>query len=247
MRMVSQSRAIPVLITRPQPQASRFAIALADRYGERALPVLTPMIAPTLFRPALPAGPFGSIILTSETGVRAAAALAADLPRRAYCVGDQTAAVAKQAGFQARSAEGDAEVLLNLLLNQREDAPFLHMRGREARGDLSARLRAAGLEAEEVIVYAQDPQPLSPAARDVLSGSGPLLAPLFSPRSAEIFRRALSTLPTGSNIWERLHIAALSPAIAAIFPECPPEQIAIAEAPTQAELFSALDRFIFIA
>lgn len=247
MCMVLQSRAIPVLITRPQPQASRFALALAERYGDRVKPVLTPMLAPVFFSPSLPQGIFGSVILTSETGVRAAVTLPGDLPRRAYCVGDQTAAVAAEAGFQARSAAGDAEALLQLLLREPQDAPFLHLRGREARGSLIARLRAAGVQAEELIVYAQEPQPLSPEACQVLDGQGPIVVPLFSPRSAEIFRRALSSFSVKDDIWDRLHIAALSPTVSAHFPECPPNQIAVAQSPIQAELFSALDRFIFIA
>jgi uroporphyrinogen-III synthase len=245
--MVPQSRALPVLITRPQPQASRFALALTDRYGARVMPVLTPLLAPAFFHTDLPAGFFGSVILTSETGARAAAALAGDLPSRAFCVGDRTATVAAQAGFQARSAAGDADALFQLLLGQPEHAPFLHLRGREARGDLAVRLRAAGLSAQEAVVYAQEPQCLTTEARNVLEGAGPVLVPLFSPRSAEVFRRALSDIPEGSDIWGRLRIAALSPAIAAIFPECPFQHIAIATTPTQAELFSALDRFIFIA
>ena len=247
MGMVPQSRALPVLITRPEPQASRFARALQDRYGKRALPVLSSVLAPVLLPMELPVDPFGALILTSETGARAAAALSSALPRQAFCVGDRTAEVASALGFQAHSADGDADSLFALLLARPDAAPFLHLRGREARGDLVARLNATGVQAQEVVVYAQEPQPLSPAAISLLSGEGPVIAPLFSPRSAEVFRRALRDIPHSANLAARLQIAALSPAVAAIFTDFPSENVAIAAAPTQAELFLALDRFMFIA
>ncbi|MFN4153858.1 MAG: uroporphyrinogen-III synthase [Paracoccaceae bacterium] len=245
--MVPQSRALPVLITRPEPQASRFALALRDRYGDRVAPILTPLLAPTLFQPALPEGPFASVVLTSETGARAAAALASALPRRAYCVGDQTAQIATGLGFQADSAMGDAESLFQLLAKRTGHAPFLHLRGREARGDLAARLTAAGVPAQEVIVYAQEARPLSPEALHLLAGEGLVIAPLFSPRSAEVFRRALREIPQAADLPGRLQIAALSPAVAAVFADHPPRSMAVATAPTLAKLFFALDRFIFIA
>ena len=249
MNMVPQSRALPILITRPQPQAGRFSLALRARYGERVLPILTPMLAPTFLNPPLPTVTSGSIVLTSETGARAAAAIEASLPRRAYCVGDQTAQVARDHGFESFSAMGDAEGLFQLLLQRTAHAPFLHLRGRESRGDLASRLAANGIPAQEVIVYAQEPQPLSEEAINALSlcGDTPVIVPLFSARSAEVFCHALRMIPQAANLPERLCIAALSPAVAAIFGHHPPQRVAVAAAPTQAELFLALDRFIFIA
>lgn len=243
MGMVSQSRAIPVLITRPMPQADRFARALRDRYKDRVVPILTPLLAATLLYPDLPEGSFRSVILTSETGARAAAAFARQLPKRAYCVGDRTAQVAQDLGFQTISADGDADRLFHLLLTRPNDAPFLHLRGREARGDLVARLVTAGLGADQAVVYAQEPQDLSAEAISALSGNQPVIAPLFSPRSAELFRRALGALPNRTSV----RIVALSPEIAKIFADIGPESLGIATEPTQAELFLALDRFIITA
>ncbi|MDO8882806.1 MAG: uroporphyrinogen-III synthase [Pseudotabrizicola sp.] len=249
--MAPQSRALPVLITRPEPQASRFAHALQNRYGDQAVPILSPLLSPVFLKPKIPDAPFGAVILTSETGARAAAGFPA-LPRRAYCVGDRTAEVARTAGFEAYSASGDADQLFRLLQGQADHAPFLHLRGREARGDLAARLTAANLPTKDAVVYAQEPVALSPEAIAILSavdasGAGPVIVPLFSPRTAEVFRRALSDLPDGNNVFNRLRIAALSPAIAEVFVACPPQSLGIAEAPSLAELFLVLDRFIITA
>lgn len=248
MGMVPQSHAIPVLITRPEPQASRFCAALQNRYGALVQPILTPLLRPAFKNPVLPKGPFGSVVFTSETAVRAAVALTdAVVPKRAYCVGDHTAQVATELGFQAHSAAGDAENLLKLLSDRPEHSPFLHLRGREARGDLADRLAAAGVPAVSAVVYAQETLPLSAQAIKALQGDEPVIVPLFSPRSAEQFYRGLQNLPQVADLLPRLKIAALSPAVAAVLSGCPAQNIAIALAPNQAELFLVLDRFIFIA
>lgn len=248
MGMVPQSHALPVLVTRPEPQASRFGQALRDRYADRVLPILTPLMAPVFLCPPLPEGRFGSVVFTSETGVQAAVRLADGLlPRRAYCVGDRTAQVAQELGFQAISATGDADCLFSLMRERPDHGPFLHLRGREARGDLTDRLTAAGIPAQAVVVYAQEERPLTPEAANLLSGVGPVIVPLFSPRSAGMFRRALGALPQAEEALSRLRLVALSPAVAAVFADDHVPNLRIAAKPNQAELFLALDRFIFVA
>lgn len=244
--MPSQSRALPVLITRPEPQASRFASALRDRYADRVDPVLTPLLQPEFLAPDLRGVTPRAVILTSETGARAAAGIAG-LPARAFCVGDRTAEVATELGFQAQSAEGDAGDLFRLLLANPDQAPFLHLRGRDTRGDLVARLKGAGLMASDAVVYAQQPVALSQDAIKVLSAEGPVLVPLFSPRSAALFRAALHGATVDETVLSRLRIIAFSAAVAESFSDCPAPHLAIAAAPTLAELFLALDRFIFTA
>ncbi|TGD67260.1 uroporphyrinogen-III synthase [Tabrizicola sp. WMC-M-20] len=244
--MLSQSRALPVLITRPEPQASRFAAALRHRYADRVVPVMTPLLAPKFLHPDLRAMSFQSLVLTSETGARAAARLDG-LPRHAFCVGDRTADVATDLGFRASSAAGDAKDLFQLLLTQPDHAPFLHLRGQDTRGDLVARLNAAGLAAHEAVVYAQEPVAMAQDAINALSSGDTVLVPLFSPRSATLFRAAvLRDIPDDSVLF-RLRIIALSAAVAEPFTDCPPDHISIAAAPRLAELFFALDRFIITA
>ena len=246
MRMAPQSRALPVLITRPEPQASRFASDLRARYGDRIVPIVSPLLSLAILHPTLPTGPFGAVVLTSETGARAAAGYH-DLPKRAYCVGDRTAQVARALGFDAESAAGDVDQLFHLLRDQSDDAPFLHLRAREARGDLVARLSAAGVPAQDAVVYAQEVTDLTAEAVTVLSGPGPaVIVPLFSPRTAKIFLDALHKVPDVSHTLPRLVIAALSPAISAVFAGHPARCVETAAAPSQGELFLVMDRFIII-
>lgn len=241
--MVPQSRPIPVLITRPSPQGDRFETALQARYGAAVVPVQTPLLASRFLTPMLPDGLPESVILTSETGARAAGRISQDLPRRAYCVGDQTAKVAREQGFATVSADGDAEALIALLLRHSDHAPFLHLRGLEARGDIVARLQAQGCTAAEAIVYHQEAQPLSAQAMAVLQQPGPVIVPLFSPRTAQVFCQAVAS----HSLRADLMLVAFSPAVAAELSDLPVKAMRIARHPSLAELFLESDSFIISA
>lgn len=173
-----------VLITRPEPQASRFAVQLSARFGAAARPVLAPLMRAVLLPFAPPPGPFAAVILTSETGAMAAAGLAAQIPR-AFCVGDRTAEAARAQGFAALAAGGDAAALAQLILSQPEDGPLLYLHGEDRAADLAALLPGRRVTAQTV--YRQEAQPLSTAALDLLNAGGRLIVPLFSPRSARLF------------------------------------------------------------
>lgn len=208
--MVKQSlaHALPVLLTRPEAQARRFADALAERFGARLTPVISPLMAARLLRTALPPGDFVAVLFTSETGVSAATALQASLPLRAYCVGRQTARVAKAAGFQTLSADGDASALIDLVKADRPRGRLLHLRGQDTTGAVAERLTNAGFPTVEIVIYRQDPQPLTAAALALMRRAGPVLVPLFSPRSAELLAGALPDDTKAS-----LYLAALSPVV----------------------------------
>ena len=162
----------------------------------------------------------------------AAAGRLSGLPRLAWCVGDRTAQAARTAGFDARSAAGDAEALVASILTAAPPGPLLHLRGRDSRGAIAPRLTAAGIATDELVVYAQEPQPLTDAARTVLQGDGPVIVPLFSPRTAQIFA---ATHPKA-----RLFIAALSPAVLAALGDVRVEQATMATRPDAEALLQAL-------
>jgi uroporphyrinogen-III synthase len=241
--MALQSRALPVLITRPEPQATRFSSALSARYGALVHPVNCPLLSPVFLTPPLPVGPFAALILTSETGAIAAGRMVKGgglLPRVAFCVGDRTAEVARDLGFEAQSAGGEADALVDRILRHPEAAPLLHLHGLETRGDIVRRLCAKGLQAEGLEVYAQEPRVLPKEVRGLLAQEGAVLAPLFSPRTAMIFAKQLKTLPISAHIT----CIALSPAVAQEVGEST-RDVRIAMQPTQESLMNAMDRLIF--
>ena len=152
-------------------------------------------------------------------------------------MGDRTAQVAQAAGFDATSAQGDAESLITLILASGDQGPFLHLRGREARGDIAPRLTAQGRPAHAAIVYAQDPLPLSPEAREALSARAPVVLPLFSPRSAALFA---AQGPFAAPLW----IVAISAATARAVETLSSQRLMIAERPDGAAMLDAVQTIV---
>ncbi|MGV8985694.1 MAG: uroporphyrinogen-III synthase [Cypionkella sp.] len=183
--MAAQSFQPVVLLTRPVAQSARFAESLRGLLGNGLRIVTSPLISPVFLYPVLPDAAWQAVILTSETGAEAAGRIKAHLPDLAFCVGDRTAQKAQRAGFTTLSAKGDAEALIEMILSH-PAIPLLHLRGREVSANLAAQLTFSGRTTQEAVVYAQEVQPLTDEAASLLTGTQPVLVPLFSPRSAQI-------------------------------------------------------------
>ena len=238
--MTPQSRPIPVLLTRPAAQGDRFAADLRARFGNAVDPVASPLMAPELLCPDWPEGDYSCLILTSETGVEGAVRLrdlGRVLPGRAICVGDRTAAVARAVGFDAQSAQGDAEALIALILAGDDPGPFLHLRGKDARGDIAPRLAAKGRSAVAAVVYDQRAVPLTDRARGLLGGTSAVIVPLFSPRSADL-------LAAQGPFASPLLVAALSPAVAARAEALVPQRMVVAARPDAGAMVEAIAALI---
>lgn len=224
----------PLLLTRPEAASARFA----DQWRARMGPEAPVVIAPVLALEILPGAPaldgYAGAVFTSETGVAALGAEGRGL--RAWCVGPHTAAAARAMGFDARAAEGDAESLVATVIASGERGPFLHLRGREARGEVAPRLQAAGIACDEVVVYAQRPRPLSPEAKALLAGEGPVLVPLFSTNSAT----RLGAEAAGGRA--PLLLAAISDVVAGVWSGPAPRRIEVAERPDAPAMIAALAR-----
>ena len=161
------------------------------------------------------------------------------LPQCAYAVGDGTAAAALVAGFQTQSAQGDARALVALVRSDSPMGPLLHLRGREAGDTFEKGLTSAGIETVSAVVYTQVAQPLTPAALHLLQGSGRVILPLFSPRSADLFHRATTELARLAP----LDIVAMSAAVALAAAPIPAQHRIIAAEPTEAAMvWSVLTR-----
>ena len=200
---------VPVLLTRPQAEGEAFAKALLERFSNRVRPVVAPLIAPRFLSPDVPSQDFAAVVFTSAQAVKAARQLQMPLPQLAYCVGRKTAASATAAGFNARSADGDVTDLLAMILSDKCKGPLLYLRGVDTVGDLEKTLLDYNIAAVSLHVYIQEPQIFSPEAIQLLRAPDPMIVPLFSPRTARLFRHQL---PTDAKA--PLHVAAMSAAVA---------------------------------
>ena len=102
-------------------------------------------------------------------------------------MGERTAILAREFGADARALGRNVDEFVKNASGI--VGPALHCRGVHSRGGLASRLSALGVEVEEAVIYDQKQRPLSSAACAILSGSGPIVLPVFSPRSAELLSR----------------------------------------------------------
>lgn len=235
--MARQSRAPTILLTRPAGQSARFAEAL-----RQALPAVqiveSPLMSPEFLHPALPAGPWQALVLTSETAAEAARRIVAeghDLPREAFCVGDRSAAAARAAGFAPLSAAGDAADLLALIRNAAPQGRLLYLRGREVAADVEQHLEKSGICVDSLIVYAQQEQALNSQAIQLFHGDGRVIAPVFSPRSARLLA---SSIPADRKA--QLFVAAISQNAATAAEATGADRLVIAEHPDSPAMLRAV-------
>jgi uroporphyrinogen-III synthase len=238
MAMARQSSAgpVPVLLTRPEAEGLGFRTALSRRFGAVVRPVVAPLLQLEPLDPHLPEGRFSGVIFTSAAGVSAVAGIRQALPDLAWCVGAKTALRAAEAGFRARSADGDADALVRAILADRPAGRLLHLRGEDTRGEVAERLNSAGIETESVVVYRQVPQPLSAEGRALLGSRGAVIVPLFSPRSAALFAKAAEGAVAA------LHLVALSGAVARVARAIPHRSLHQADRPDAGAMLEAIAR-----
>lgn len=213
---------MPVLLTRPRVDAER----LAEAIGARAQVIVSPLMQ-IVFAGALPT--VGSALLTSGNGVAAwvAGGGARGLP--CWTVGPRTAELARAAGFEVRGVAEDAATLAAIVPIDVADP--VHLRGAVQRGDLVARLRARGIAAREAVIYRQEVEPPTAAARAAVA-AGPVLLPLWSHRSARLAFEAF-----GQAHRHDLRPVCLSRAVA---DACPVPAVAMAARPEGGAMLRAI-------
>lgn len=182
-------RAPLVIVTRPEPDASRFAEELR---AAGFAPLLSPAMEVVWRDAALDLAGVGALAFTSANGVRAFRKVSCATTLPAFAVGEITAAEARAAGFKTViAAAGDVASLVERIAAARGDVPgaVLHISGADQTGDLAALLSARGMEARRAVLYAARPlAALSTNAAAALTAR-PFAdwVALFSPRSAEVF------------------------------------------------------------
>ena len=227
-----------LLLTRPQAQSALFAQqARADGWAGDVL--ISPVLRIVLQPPETTRlDTVGTLVFTSQHAV---AALVATTMRRdwpVWAVGPRTAQAAQEAGFRdVLVSGGDATALLRDLTRDPPKPPVLHLRGQHAASDIARHLRAAGQNADAVVVYRQEPCALSPEATARLSQGGDAVLAVFSPRSARLLAAALHAQ---ASISARLHMIAISDAAAKPLKDIATGRCRIATRPDAAAMRAAL-------
>ena len=143
-----------VLVTRPQPGAGRTAARLQTAGFE---PIVLPLSEIVAVAPALPVSRPAAVAVSSANAVRQAPAALLSLLANApvFAVGDETAAAARQAGFEdVRSSAGNAADLARDIVAAVGPKPRIaYLSGRVRLDALEAELAAAGFEVEVVETY----------------------------------------------------------------------------------------------
>lgn len=208
-----------LLVTRPAPDGQRFVEALG---AVSARPILSPLlrIQPLAHDPV--PEETAHILLTSANAVPALAGIGGVT---LWCVGPRTAEAARALDLPVREAAGTVADLAALIRADRPLGPMVYLRGEHVSSDLRADLAAAGFAVSERVVYRQVAAPLSSAALAALAGTGPVILPLFSPRTARLF--ASGPVPAAP-----LHVIAMSPAVAAGLKGLDPAGLTVAASPT---------------
>ena len=181
-----------VLVTRPEPDGERTAMALRARGHDVMLaPLLRIELIPDV---DLGAGPWAGILITSANGARAAAAH----PRRrellalsVMAVGQASAAAARAAGFaDVASADGDGRDLVRQVAARfvGQPRPLLYLAGEDRARDLTGELGGFGIAVRTAVAYrAAQAQDLPPEARAALQGGRIDAVVHFSRRSVEAY------------------------------------------------------------
>lgn len=142
-----------VLVTRPEPSASRTAEALRKR---GFIPLVLPLTTIQPLATPVPAYAYSAVLATSANafvGMAEAPRALAALP--IHVVGSATAAAAEKVGFtDIRVGSGDAAGLANEILTIRSvEEPLLYLAGRVRRPELEASLLQAGFTLEIIETY----------------------------------------------------------------------------------------------
>lgn len=184
------SAPVKLLVTRPEPDASRTAAHLAALGIE---PVVAPLLEAIQQADPLPAREsYSAIAFTSPNAVRFLARRDPDKPifeKPVFAVGEATAQTAREAGFATVSAaQGTLADLVPLIAASRKGDTIFHPGGRDLSGDLAGALAPHGIEVRSATLYAMEQARALPPAVQAQLASGEIAGALFfSRRTAEAF------------------------------------------------------------
>ncbi len=231
-----------LLVTRPEPDATRTAQALRAR-GH------TVLVAPLLSAQNIEAdfaGPYGAILMTSANAARALSShpRARDLTRLpAFTVGVRSAEAARSAGFTAvESADGALADLVRMVAARvgNDSRPLLYLAGEDRAGDLAADLAKHGIKVETVTIYrALAAEHLPAELAEALADARLDGALHYSRRSAATLVELSRAAGVLNGLLKLRHFC-LSLEVAGPLREAGTQRISIAARPDEARLFELL-------
>lgn len=217
-------------MTRPRSASQAFLDLLPAPVRAGFRPIVSPLIEIADLGAPVALSRDDGVIFSSANGVHAA-------PdgdgRAAFCIGPSTTHAAEQRGWAAVQSGTDADTLVANLTASKPGRRLVHLSGMHTRGDVAARLSAAGLMAEHIALYDQRLCGLTPEAAQAISDAPLVIVPLFSPRTAAHFARIA---PRTSSV----HALALSPAVADALGGAPLSGLTIATHPNAQAMCVAL-------
>jgi uroporphyrinogen-III synthase len=231
-----------VLVTRPEPGASKTARRLAAAGFE---PVVMPLsqVRPLPIRPLAVSG-FAAIALTSANAVRhlpeTVAAICSDRPL--FVVGEATARAARAAGLTlAGQGAGDGSGLAALIAERvPSGATVLYPCGRPRDGELERVLEARGISVEAVEIYETVACDIADADIAQAARPGPLdMALVYSAESARHLSRLASSEP-GRQLLAGTRVLAISDKCASSLSGSVFGGIGVAERPDEDAMFDLL-------
>lgn len=140
MRTIEDATATQQKLTEMFPQAKLWHFPLA---GLRLLPKESSW------------DPFAQLIITSKNAVRWLAKEKIDHRHIIFCVGEQTAALARSLGYdQIKYVKKNAASLMEAIMNEPKMTHFIYLRGKTIRHDICHDLKNAGYDnVQERIIY----------------------------------------------------------------------------------------------
>jgi uroporphyrinogen-III synthase len=231
-----------VLVTRPEPGASRTARQLQDMGFQPVVLPLTETVGLPVDAGLIPDEAV-AVAVTSANAVRHAskeviAALAA-LP--CHAVGARTAEVARKMGFlSVIEGSGDAEALANRIAAALSGKAIVYLCGRVRFPMFEQRLEAAAVQVSAVETYDTLPVRYSDEAVLALLSSQPVDAVLLYSAKAAAAMQALAKRPSLQDAFEKTRFFVLSARIATAFDDSAGNAIRIAAQPDEEALLALL-------
>lgn len=234
-----------ILITRPQDKANILANYLHQLGHEVTIDSLIHVmpLPPTSVK--LPTfSSYEAIVTTSQQSIHCLATLTSERNFPLWCVGTESAKIAKDLGFQViHTAEGSAEDLVAKLIKTRyapSQKPYLHLSGDVVRWDVAQTLQDKGINAERLIVYStHESKAFLPETQNSLKARTMDAVLFYSPRTAEVFKKICQSNDM-ETYCSSLSAICLSNAIKEEIQEMPWKNIRVAKKTTTDDLLMTL-------